>query len=66
MGLPTIIPKKISNKSIIDATLRDKKAKEGRTRYVLPVSIGKMHEFGGAYATFVDNSIVMNALQQTR
>lgn len=65
-GLPTTIPKEISNEAIIEVTSRDKKAKAGQARYVLPTSIGKMHEFGGAYATFVDNKTVMNALQQTR
>jgi 3-dehydroquinate synthase len=65
-GLPTTIPNEISNDAIIEVTSRDKKAKAGQARYVLPTSIGKMHEFQGAYVTFVDNKIVMDALQNTR
>lgn len=66
VGLPTVIPNGIVNESIIEVTSRDKKAKDGQARYCLPVSIGKMHEFNGDFATYVDNSIVMNALQETR
>lgn len=65
-GLPTVIPNGIANESIIDVTSRDKKAKDGRARYVLPIENGKMHEFDGAYATYVDDNVVMDALQQTR
>jgi len=66
MGLPTLLPQRISIESIIEVTSRDKKAKGGRVRYVLPLSIGKMHEFDGVYASYVDIDIVIKALQQTR
>ena len=66
VGLPTIIPEWMSNDEIIDITSRDKKAKNGNARYVLPVSIGQMHDFEGTHATYVDNKLVIKALQQTR
>ncbi|MBI2129085.1 3-dehydroquinate synthase [Candidatus Woesearchaeota archaeon] len=66
VGLPTEIPKEISNEEIIEATAIDKKAQGSRARYVLPLAIGKMHEFDGAYATYVDNCVVLKALQKTR
>ncbi len=64
-GLPVTIPEEISAEAIIKATV-DKKAAGGRARYALPSSIGRMNEFGGAYATFVDNGIVKAALHATR
>ena len=65
-GLPVVVPNEMPNESIIEITSRDKKARDGKAQYVLPVSIGKMNEFNGAYATYVTNDIVMEALQQTR
>lgn len=65
-GLPTRIPSVISNEDIIEVTTRDKKAKKGQARYVLPTALGRMHEFDGVYATYVDNKTVEYALQQTR
>jgi 3-dehydroquinate synthase len=64
--LNTKIPSYISNDAIVEVTSRDKKAKKGQARYVLPAAIGKMQEFDGVYATYVDNKIVIDALQQTR
>ncbi len=65
-GLPVKIPEGMSDEAIIEATSVDKKAAGGRARYALPSSIGKMLEFGGAYATFVDGSVVKAALHATR
>ena len=64
--LPTKIPSTISDEGIIEVTSRDKKAKNGQARYVLPVALGKMNDFNGVYATYVDNKVVVDALQQTR
>lgn len=66
MGLPTAVPEEISDEAIIEVTSVDKKAKDGRARYVLPVSIGRMHEFDGAYAIHIDTDVVEKAIQQTR
>ena len=65
-GLPVVVPNEMPNESIIEVTLRDKKVRDGKAQYVLPVSIGKMNEFGGAYTTYVSNDGAMEALQQTR
>ncbi len=66
VGLPTKIPPEISNESIIEVTLMDKKAKNGQTRYVLPLRLGVMHDFKGVYATYVSKEVVVEALNQTR
>lgn len=68
-GLPTKILPSIagfSDEDIVRATLTDKKAKDGRARYVLPVAIGRMREFGGEYAIPVKGEVVMQALKETR
>ncbi|MFH1053401.1 MAG: 3-dehydroquinate synthase [Candidatus Woesearchaeota archaeon] len=66
IGLPIVIPDTISNDDIIGVMGKDKKSKDGKARYVLPVKIGQMHEFDGIYATHVANEVVMEALQKTR
>lgn len=66
MGLPVVLQEEFSDEAIIEATATDKKAKDGRARYVLPVSIGEIHSFDGDFATYVDNEIVIKAIQQTR
>ncbi len=65
-GLPTKIPSIISNEEVIEVASRDKKDRNGQTRYVLPSALGKMCKFDGVYATYVDNEVVEYALQQTR
>ena len=65
-GLPTTIPYEMSNEDIIEITTRDKKAKNGQARYVLPIEIGRMHKFNGVYATHVDNKIVLDVLERSR
>jgi 3-dehydroquinate synthase len=64
-GLPTTIPYEMSNEDIIEITTRDKKAKNGQARYVLPIEIGRMHKFKGVYATHVDNKIVLDVLERS-
>lgn len=65
-GLPIKIPPEISDGAIIEITSMDKKSKTGKARYVLPIAIGRMHDFNGVYATYVDDKVVKYALQQTR
>ena len=65
-GLPVTIPDNIPNEAIIEVASRDKKARGGKVQFVLPVSIGQMHEFDGNYATPVDPKVVLEALQHTR
>lgn len=66
MDLPTKIPKEISDEEIIELTSMDKKAKDGKARYVLPSKLGEMNNFHGTYATYVHNDIVSAALKATR
>jgi len=65
-GLPVNIPAGISTEDIIAMTLRDKKARDGKARYVLPAGIGKMQAFDGKYSTYVDTEIVRAAIERTR
>lgn len=65
-GLPTIIPAEISDEAIMEITVVDKKSLNSRARYVLPASIGKMCDFNGDYAIYVDDQIVLRALKNTR
>jgi 3-dehydroquinate synthase len=66
VGLKTRIPAWMENGKIIDITLRDKKARDGKARYALPIAKGRMHDFGGKYTTFVENELVIQALNMTR
>lgn len=65
-GLPTRLPRNISDNSIIQSTMVDKKAKGGAVRYALPAGLGRMREFGGVYATPVEEGVVRSALKATR
>ena len=65
-GLPLHIPQGISNKELIELTTLDKKSKNGEARYCLPVKIGKMNYFNGAYVLPIAKEFVMNALTKTR
>ena len=62
-GLPTKIPKNISNKDIIEVTTRDKK---GKANYCLPSGIGKMCKFNKKYTTQVNKEIILKSLNKTR
>lgn len=66
IGLPLHIPQYISNEEIIALTTLDKKAKGGEARYCLPIKIGQMNEFSGAYAKSIPKEFVINALNKTR
>lgn len=65
VGLPTNVPNWMSPNDIVEITSRDKKAKNGNARYVLPTKIGTMEEYNGTYATYVDNSIVRRAIRNS-
>ena len=66
LGLLTKVPGYMRNEDIIKITSTDKKAKDGKARYVLPIRNGEMNPFEGAYATYVDNDIVLAALNRAR
>jgi 3-dehydroquinate synthase len=66
LGLPIKIPEFMRNEDIMKITTTDKKAKNGRARYTLPLRLGEMNPFEGAYVTYVDNDIVIAALNRAR
>jgi len=65
-GLPIIISEEISNEEAMKVASRDKKATKDGIRFCLPAGIGKMYKSDGEYATYVDNDIIVQALDQTR
>ena len=64
--LPTTIPSHVFDEAITSAVSIDKKASKGRPRFSLPAEVGIMHEFGGAYATYVDDNVFAAALRESR
>jgi 3-dehydroquinate synthase len=66
VGLPVRVPSDMDVEDIIQITLKDKKARDGMARYVLPIKKGKMHDFGGAYTTYVAPQIVREAIKARR
>ena len=60
--LPADFPKYPAEK-IIEATMRDKKVREGIPYYVLLESLGSVHKKDGQYAHPVDAKIVQKALE---
>lgn len=65
-GLPVKIPNNITNEEIMRLAAMDKKAIEGRARYPIVRRIGETLEISGNYVNFIDNRIVLNALDETR
>ncbi|MFH1586478.1 MAG: 3-dehydroquinate synthase [Candidatus Diapherotrites archaeon] len=66
IGLPTKIPKNISNARILGELKKDKKARNGVAKFVLPKRIGKMHSIKGDYALDVPREIISGALSEAR
>lgn len=61
-NLPVMVPGDMSKTDLIDLTARDKKAREGKARYVLPKSIGIMDCENGQYSRIVPEEIIKEAL----
>ncbi|MEK7107390.1 MAG: 3-dehydroquinate synthase, partial [Patescibacteria group bacterium] len=53
-----------STEKILEATLADKKTRGGVTRYVLPESIGRVHQKDGQFAHPVPDDVVKKALKE--
>jgi len=65
--LPTKVPIEILTEDILKVTSTDKKAVNGVARYVLPMQLGNMATFkNGKYSNFVENEVVINAINQNR
>ncbi len=65
-GLRAKVPKEIRNTRILRAMSLDKKAKKGKARFVMLSGIGKVKSFRGAYADYIDNKVVLKALNLCR
>ena len=65
VGLPTEVPRQFDADAILAATRTDKKAREGRVEYALPVRIGVMAGADRAYGTPLSEEVVRAALNAT-
>ncbi|MBW2981978.1 3-dehydroquinate synthase [Candidatus Woesearchaeota archaeon] len=63
---PIKIPAFMRNEDIMKITTTDKKAKNGKARFALPIRNGKMNPFEGAYVTYVENDVILAALKRHR
>jgi len=64
-GLPVCVPADLKVDDIIEATLHDKKARNGKAMYVLPLSIGKVNSFNGDWASYVNEKVVRKAVGES-
>jgi 3-dehydroquinate synthase len=63
---PVSVPEGITTKRIMRATRFDKKVRDGETMFCLPLRMGEMADFEGTYLTAVDESVVKEALEESR
>jgi 3-dehydroquinate synthase len=56
----------ITNESIVAKLAMDKKAVDGKPRFVFPTRNGQMEEFGGVWATHVEQAAIYAALEKVR
>ena len=56
-GLPTTVPRKLSLARIRRATYHDKKALAGKSRYALPVALGRMRPGAGVTVAVHDEAV---------
>lgn len=65
-GLPVRIPKTMTTDALLALTRGDKKAREGRAAYALPIRVGEMNSAGGHFAIAIDETTVRAAIDQSR
>lgn len=56
--LPSRIPGRLKQEAIIQKTMVDKKAKQGKPRYVFIEEIGKVHQYEGSYTREVGRDVI--------
>jgi 3-dehydroquinate synthase len=61
-GLPVRRPADLSPERIVAATRGDKKSREGRVEYALPLRVGAMESAGGRWSVPLDDRVVLEAL----
>jgi len=62
-ALPLKLPSHFPIQTILDAMIVDKKSLKGRPRFAIIDRIGSSIDFGVAYCTYVDETLIRNALQ---
>jgi 3-dehydroquinate synthase len=66
-GLPVSVPEHLTTDRIIEAMQGDKKARAGRTRFVLPSAIGEVAQSGdGAWTVEVEERVIRQVLDSAR
>jgi 3-dehydroquinate synthase len=66
VGLPTCVPPAFTPSAILDVARHDKKNRQGRIAYALPIRVGAMADEKGEYAVPVDDAVVLEVLQDLR
>ena len=65
-GLPTAVPPALTPAAILEVARHDKKNRQGRIAYALPIRIGGMASEGGDYAVPANDTLVTEILQDMR
>jgi 3-dehydroquinate synthase len=65
LGLPVSMPKDVSAGRILELARGDKKAREGRTEFVLLRAVGEVHPNGGRWSHTVPDEAVLSVLEET-
>jgi 3-dehydroquinate synthase len=65
-GLPTAVPPAFTPAAILQVARHDKKNRQGRIAYALPIRIGAMASERGDYAVPVNDTLVTEILQDMR
>ena len=65
-GLPTLVPPAFTPAAILQVARHDKKNRQGRIAYALPIRIGAMTSEKGEYAVQVNDTLVTEVLQDMR
>ena len=66
LGLPVHIPAGLDTDYLIDLMRGDKKNASGKIVFTLSSGIGSMAEYGGAWATAVEEGMIREALEEVR
>jgi 3-dehydroquinate synthase len=66
LGLPTEMPARLTPAAILQVARRDKKARQGRIAYALPVHLGAMAQVDGDYGIPIDDALVADTLRRKR
>jgi 3-dehydroquinate synthase len=66
LGLPTAIPRGIDPAHILRVAHHDKKVRQGKIAYALPIRIGAMASHAGDYAVPIDDLLVAEVLQHLK